>query len=168
MEPNLKEVPMDGFPGYYASESGSVYSTKFGRLRKMRGSINKDGYRCITIRHNGRRKCVPACRMVLLAFIGQPPSGHECCHGPGGRCDDSLGNLSWGTKSKNHGDDRRRDGTDNSGERCGTHKLCDADVVLIRQAVAAGMRHSDVAEAFHCSRSNIGLIASFKSRVTAS
>jgi hypothetical protein len=149
MEPNLKEVPMDGFPGYYASESGSVYSTKFGRLRKMRGSINKDGYRCI-------------------AFIGQPPSGHECCHGPGGRCDDSLGNLSWGTKSKNHGDDRRRDGTDNSGERCGTHKLCDADVVLIRQAVAAGMRHSDVAEAFHCSRSNIGLIASFKSRVTAS
>jgi hypothetical protein len=47
--------------------------------------------------------------LVLDAFIGPPPKGHECCHGPLGSLNNHLSNLSYGTPGQN-GLDKRRDG----------------------------------------------------------
>ena len=55
--------------------------------------------------------------LVLEAFVGPRPIGMVCCHGPNGQQDDSLTNVSWGTQSKNLGEDKIRDGTDRSGEK---------------------------------------------------
>lgn len=49
-------------------------------------------------------------RLVLLAFVGPPPPGTECCHGPGGPADNRLVNLRWDTRVENMAD-RVRHGT---------------------------------------------------------
>ncbi len=49
-------------------------------------------------------------QLVAEAWIGPCPKGKEVCHGKKGILDNSLSNLSYGTKSEN-GLDRRRDGT---------------------------------------------------------
>lgn len=72
-------------------------------------------------------------RLVLLAFVGPPPPSHECCHGPAGKLNDRLPNLSWGTKSKNKGEDQRRDGTLVEGEKQWNSKLTTKDIVTIRK-----------------------------------
>src|SRR5690606_17793610 len=40
-------------------------------------------------------------RLVLKAFDGPPPRGHEALHANGVRDDNRLENLSWGTHSEN-------------------------------------------------------------------
>jgi hypothetical protein len=76
--------------------------------------------------------------LVLETFASPRPSGQEACHGPGGQLDDSLGNLSWGTRSRNQGADRVRDGTSNQGERSVRAKLTEAIVLECRRRYAAG------------------------------
>jgi hypothetical protein len=39
--------------------------------------------------------------LVLEAFVGRRPQGHECCHENDVADDNRLENLSWGTRSKN-------------------------------------------------------------------
>jgi hypothetical protein len=88
----------------------------------------------------------------------------ECCHGPGGKADNSLANISWGSKAKNHGADRRRDGTIPRGERNGRAKLTEAQVTEIRALYASevgGPRfgrtwtHRSLAERFGVDRGTI-------------
>lgn len=71
--------------------------------------------------------------LVLEAFVGPRPEGLDGCHGPGGCSDDRLTNLSWGTRAKNNGADRWRDGTALAGARNHQAKLTWADVDEIRR-----------------------------------
>jgi len=50
-------------------------------------------------------------RLVLEAFDRPCPPGMEVLHGPGGRTDNRLANLRYGTRSENLGADKHRDGT---------------------------------------------------------
>jgi HNH endonuclease/NUMOD4 motif len=47
----------------------------------------------------GTTKCVH--RLVLEAFVGPPPQGHEACHRDGKHLNNSIANLYWGTRSDN-------------------------------------------------------------------
>lgn len=93
--------------------------------------------------------------MVLEAFVGPCPPGEEACHGPAGQSNDSLANLSWGTRSKNQGADRVRDGISNRGERCGTAKLTAAIVIECRYRYAAGETQVTLAAEFGVDQSVI-------------
>lgn len=39
--------------------------------------------------------------LVLEAFVGPMPEGHEGCHRDGDRTNNHLGNLYWGTRAEN-------------------------------------------------------------------
>jgi hypothetical protein len=54
-----------------------------------------------------------------------------CCHGPNGVLDNSVGNLCWGTPSKNSGEDKLRDGTDNRGTKHAMARLTEWQVIAI-------------------------------------
>ena len=54
--------------------------------------------------------------LVAEAFLGPCPEGMEVCHGPGGKKDNRLCNLSYGTHSQNQLD-KYRDGTMTCGEK---------------------------------------------------
>lgn len=71
-------------------------------------------------------------RLVLLAFVGDPPTTkHVGAHQNGLRSDNRLENLRWATHAENFAD-RRMHGTYPYGEKNPNARLSDADVRIIR------------------------------------
>lgn len=121
-----KDIP--GYGGHYqASSLGRIrskdrivrkYSAVAGKVvdQLYRGRIigtktpNDEGYMTVHLGIDGRKHCVQVGRLVLLAFVGEPGAGEECCHGPGGPADNSVGNLRWDIHLENNRD-RVRAGT---------------------------------------------------------
>lgn len=119
MEELWKAVP--GWEGFYeASSLGRVRSIDRtvmtrkhgptfyrGRLLSLKGS--KSGYQIVTFTKPGQK---PICKnihsVILETFVGPPPEGMECCHGPGGAQDNRLVNLRWDTRKENAADYHRR------------------------------------------------------------
>jgi len=118
------EVP--GFLGYFVSEDGSIR----GPRRVLCPMRNEGGYLYV-IAH--RRKLFVH-KAVLLAFVGPCPPGEQCRHLDGDQLNCRRDNLEWGTPLKN-ADDKRRHGTQPTGERSGTAKLTELQVREIRLRV---------------------------------
>ena len=105
--------PIPGYPGYEISNYGKVRS--YWRIipggkqsgdwaivdtpqKILRGSMSKDGYPQVTLSGKITRKIH---KLVLLAFVGPPPPGHESCHKDGIRTRCFLSNLYYGTHRQN-------------------------------------------------------------------
>lgn len=67
------------------------------------------GYRVVSLHYPGNPKTVLVHRLVLEAFVGPCPEGHECCHRDGDATNNHLDNLYWGTHVENM-QDRARHG----------------------------------------------------------
>lgn len=154
----LREIP--GFPGYAASADGRIWSARSlargsdGRLRGVRAESwsplkpsMKDGYPHVAPCVNGRNRIQAVHRLVLLAWVGPPPDGHEACHSNGCRSDARLVNLRWDSRRANHAD-KMRHGTAPRGERNPSAKLTDTQVAEICRRRAAGERAVDLAVEF--------------------
>jgi len=137
--------PIPGFPDYFASEDGNIWSMKPHNKNSKRPNKprrlaivipnRKDGanYRMVTLYGKGiKKKPRKVCLIILSAFVGPKPKGKVCCHGPNGSLNDSIGNLRWDTQANNLRD-RKRDGTDNAGERNGRSILNSLQVRVIRR-----------------------------------
>lgn len=116
--------PVVGWEGLYeVSSEGRVRSldrntpnaitggTNRIKGRVLVGRINRGGYRQFTFCVKQQNTTVRAHQMVARAFIPNPDNHPLVLHGPGGKLDNSVGNLRWGTQSDNMLD-KRRDGTD--------------------------------------------------------
>lgn len=99
--------------------------TRHHKSKLLRLTPDKAGY--LKVRIGQETRLVH--QLVLFAFVGPRPDGCVACHGPAGIADNSLGNLSWGSLSKNMGDDRRRDNTLPCGE---THYLAKLTVEKVK------------------------------------
>ena len=135
--------------------SGSYW--KRGRILKRNHSGY--GYAKVNLCVNGETNRVRVSSLVLEAFVGPRPEGHVVCHGPNGRTDDSIDNLSWGTRSKNCGEDRVRDGTDTRGAKSWNAKLTELDVKAIRHWVNSGYSYGELSKIFDVTSVHIGLVA---------
>ena len=102
-------------------------------------------------------------RLVAEAFLGPCPEGHIVCHGPGGPLDNRLENISYGTHSKNLGEDRRRDGTLPRGSRSGKAKLTEEQVIEIKRRTAAGESRASISRSFGVNPETISHIATGRS-----
>ncbi len=158
-------------PGYEVSDIGNVRSfRKQTRLKGMKGTVSyvgttpkiltkipkSNGYYGVNVVVNGKIKQKTVGVLVLEAFVGPCPEGMNCCHGPLGSFCDLLTNLSWGTASKNHGEDRLRDGTDVRGEKHGAASLTNAQVLEIKKQLQSKKRIGvKLAKKYGVSRSTI-------------
>lgn len=94
---------------------GLYQVSNLGRVRR-RGLILKpvvagtSKYLRVCVSKNGVVKTVSVHRIVAEAWLGPCPNGFEVLHGVAGKLDNSVSNLSYGTKSQNS-IDRRRDDT---------------------------------------------------------
>lgn len=96
-------------------------------------------------------------RLVLQAFVGAAPEGHECLHKDGDHSNNTLRNLRWGTRQEN-GHDQIRHGRSTKGTRNAHAKLSDSQV----QAILGDARtHKEIAKDFKVSRS---LVSGIKRR----
>lgn len=133
----LKEVP--DFPGYFARPDGSVWGSlnsrgKIGNeLRMLRGSVDKDGYRIITLRRERRPVTLRLSHVILATFVGPRPEGHEACHFPNpDPTDNRMENLMWATHAQNI-QHKVLQGTVAKGMRHGMARLTDLEVAEVRR-----------------------------------
>jgi HNH endonuclease/NUMOD4 motif len=122
------------------------------------------GHLRLTLRdQDGRRKNFGIHRLVLLAFVGPPPTPkHEPAHWNGNPSDNTLGNLRWATPAENQAD-KVRHGTSNRGERQHMALLTADQVQQIRRDYAAGYSQAAIGKVYGVSRTCVLAITSGRS-----
>lgn len=137
--PNWKSIP--GYSRYEVSDTGlvrRVVTTAQGaRGSVLKGTPDVNGYpRAKLVSDEGGKKTVKIHRLMLLAFIGPPPSpGDHACHNNGVRSDNRLENLRWDSCLGNLRD-RKAHGTETRGTANGRSKLTEDEVRNIRKRLS--------------------------------
>lgn len=108
-----------GFPGYYVSKRGRVYTRKrINSGRKSKGGLgqmntlgywkeltfvlNNKGYKRIVIRSpNKKRLYTQVSRLVALVYVPNPNNYPFVCHKDNNPLNNYHKNLYWGTQSMN-------------------------------------------------------------------
>ena len=104
---------------YQVSDHGRVYSSPrrstLGGLLKP--TVKADGHLKLDLfRPGAARRNVLVHHLVMLAFVGERPSGMVCCHNNGKPADNRLCNLRYDSQSENNLD-KVRHGTDHNASR---------------------------------------------------
>jgi hypothetical protein len=118
--------PVVGWPKYQVSDLGNVKGHS-GKILTPR--VHSSGYLRIAARDDGRAKDLYIHRMVLEAFAGLAPEGHEADHINKARADNRLSNLRWITAQQN-----KANRTFLRGERSPNARLTQEQVLQIRAA----------------------------------
>lgn len=167
--------PIPGYGGQYeASNHGRLRSmmthghARCGGPQLLKPSCaSRYGHLRVTWVRDGRERCIPVARLVLLAFVGAPPSDkHQAAHLNGCPSDNRVENLAWVTVKENQ-HHRRVHGTDPTGERAPRAKLSNAEVDTLR-SLAATMTTRDLAARFGISMGHVRKIVTgrYMKRVT--
>lgn len=109
----------------------------------------KYGHLSVTIGIDGVDYSVSVHTLILLAFVGPRPDGHEACHGNGEPSDNRPENLRWDTHLANN-NDRKKHGRYASGEK---HHAAKLDLETVEKIRACGLSVSKASTAFNISRS---------------
>jgi hypothetical protein len=142
--------PIRGFERFYeVSEYGEVRRTQNRRWRKKGTAVtqNRDrfGYRRVQLYDSKTRQrhTFAVHRLVMQAFVGDCPDGHEVNHKDGDKANNHLSNLEYVTHRENiqHSFKKlNRTQRVPRGEQSGVAKLTAAQVLEIRARAANGER----------------------------
>ena len=133
--------PVVGWEGLYeASSLGRVRSLPRERNGRAYGgrlltAVLNPRYYVVRLQDSGtgRSRSESVHALVAAAFLGPRPKGMVVRHGRGGRLDNSIANLSYGTQQENIYD-KRRDGTWQSGDTAARRILISSEVIEIYQS----------------------------------
>jgi len=149
-----------GFEGIYqCSNLGRIISLKWGNKKFINGSVSGCGYVQLVIYSNKIKKRIKLHRVIALAFIENPE--HKLCinHKNGNKLDNRVENLEWCTHSENiiHA---YKTGLWKpvNGERQGSSKLKEADVIKIKELLKTKLSQEEIASGFNINRKVISLI----------
>lgn len=149
-------------PGYEA-----VYQVSdWGRVRNLKTNYHLNpsttdrGYLSVMLTINNKQR-FRVHRLVMLAFVGECPEGHEVNHKNGNKADNRLENLEYMTHSANvlhtyHS--LKREPTRVFGESHGLSKLTENEVSQIRQALSNGKSQRKIASEYGVCQTTISLI----------
>lgn len=114
-------------------DDGRVWSVKRSQFRKHQ--IDKDGYHVlgVTIYEDKKykKKMYKIHRLVLTHFDREPIGSEVCRHLDGNTHNNHISNLKWGSAKRNSAD-RKKHGTDCSGETNVFAKFTTKDIKTIR------------------------------------
>lgn len=136
-----------GFPAYLVSDTGVVLNNDAGVF--LKGKTGRYGHVSVGLRasRGGKRRWFGVHQLVLLAFVGPPPEGHEVRHRDGVSSNNRLSNLTYGTVLENQ-QDRKVHGTAPVGASNGRAKLDESKVRAIRTALERGLNQYDIAAVY--------------------
>lgn len=151
--------PIPNFDSYFVSNDGKVMSMKQGRRIVMRPIKQEDGHLYVFLYDgHGNQKKMYVHRLVLMAWVRMPFSDEEGRHLNDIPDDNRLENLAWGSRLENVADKRRNEGFP-VGERSGSHKLTDKQVLEVREKYKNGMSSRDIAAEYGVTHTSILKIA---------
>ena len=165
----FRDIP--GYEGYYqVSNHGRVKAlartvesingqtqTLCEHLMKMTPHIN-DGYPQLALTRDGHSKTYRVSRLVLLAFLGNPPPGYQACHEDGNPGNNRLDNLRWDTPKSNYAD-RERHSIFPDPTKPHNAKLSEEAVLAIRIDPRS---HAIVAREYGVTSEAIGMVRQYK------
>lgn len=94
----LENIP--GYPGYYVSKFGKVYSKHSGKWLRL--PIKKWGNNyTVHLHSNGKRKTFQVSRLVAMVYIPNPYNKPCVCHKDNDKSNNHYKNLYWGTHKDN-------------------------------------------------------------------
>jgi len=157
----LKQIP--GFPGYYASKCGKIYSTRtnkgHGPGRFLKQTRMGKNYLCVRLNTPNNPRYVH--RLVLMAWVGPCPSEMEACHNDGDTHNNWLKNLRWDTRNNNRQDSIKH-GTI-IGENHSQNKLKEQDVRMIIYMYRTGeFTQKEIGNIYNVCQGNISAIINKK------
>ena len=85
--------PIPNYEYYYVSNLGFIYSTKWGKWKKLKIHLNENGYRRVTLRQNGKTVVRRVAKLTALAFISAHSSVTNVLHIDGNKLNDHVNNL---------------------------------------------------------------------------
>jgi len=166
MDEIWKNVP--GFGDHYeASSLGRIRSKARVVVRRgPRGGTNqvfnyqsrilsplaktRDGHLNVHICVDNVRHIVGVHRLVLMAFVGLPQQGQECCHNDGNAANNRPENLRWDSHANNNRD-RKLHGRYAIGERHPMSKFSNALIAQIREE---GIGYAEAASRYGISKTH--------------
>jgi len=93
-------IELEDFPCYFVGVDG-VYSDKFGKMKKMKGTINNQGYYTVGFHKDGKEYKKRVHRLIAEMFIPNPDNLSDVDHINHNTQDNRLCNLRWVTQSDN-------------------------------------------------------------------
>jgi hypothetical protein len=148
------------FNGYQVSDLGRVRSfwnnaRRLKEIPTIRKAILKNRYYQIVLKKDGNAHAKYVQRLVAEAFIPNPNNYPTVDHIDRNSENNKVKNLRWATYQMQ---------TDNSnipfGERTGSSKLKDCDILQIKKLVASGVKRKDVAEKYKVGKTTINKVVS--------
>ena len=95
-------LPVRGFPGYFVSDHGDVYSTRVKPWLKLKPWSHKYGYPMVGLRRGNKSHRFRIHVLVARMFLGRRPSArHGVMHEDDNPRNNHYKNLSWGTQLQN-------------------------------------------------------------------
>lgn len=162
-------LPIPGYEGRYeVSDMGRVRSylcrgwhqwhLRALNPHMLATRLRHGGYKRLDLWSNGTKHGCHVHQLVLLAFVGPRPAGHESAHLNGNPADNRLVNLAYVTPSENarHKHDH---GTALVGSRQPMAKLRESVIPAIRSRLRAGITHERIAAEFGVSDTTIWRVA---------
>jgi hypothetical protein len=122
-----------GFPEYFVSPEGDVYSTSRNRFLKLQPGTKAHGYRFVGLRSESGIKYKMVHRLVAEAFIPNPLELPAVNHLDCNKNHNSATNLEWTTPTENS-KHALRNGRVPLGEKRSHSKLTNDQVIEIRSS----------------------------------
>lgn len=90
-----------GWPNYGVSNMGAVYRRTERGIKALSLETLKDGYPCVSLYHNGRKKFAYVHKLVAEAFLGEAKKGEIVLHLNDVKTDNRVENLRYGSRQEN-------------------------------------------------------------------
>lgn len=167
MQPKYIHLAQIFYPysNYCISNSGDVYKIKTdGTINIKKSTINNRGYKLINLWDlGGNKKSFSIHRLVLMVFSGEPKDKTKniARHLNDDKLDNRIENLAWGS-SKDNCSDAIKNNKNAKGEKHGSSKLSEKDVLDIRRDIENNLKQFEIANKYNISQSLVSLIKNKK------
>ncbi len=140
---NWKDI--EGYPNYGVSDKGFVLSKR--KMRVLRGCFCGAGYEVVSLFADGVRKCEYIHRLVAREFLDNPNNLTEVDHIDRNKCNNSVDNLRWCSRSENNSNRGKKENTSSPFKGVTWHKQRQkwkASVSITGQSKHLGLFESEV------------------------
>lgn len=153
--------PINGYPGYFIADDGTVLSYRSQKkTQRLTPTVLKPrpgryGHCSVQLcRDDSAPQSFLVHALVMATFVGPRPPQMDVCHNNGNPMDNRLGNLRYDTHKGNHAD-RKAHGTTNAGTRNGRSKLTAEIVADIRTRLGRGEHRDTIAAMYRVTETTV-------------